>query len=96
MATGDVRVSVPPTGILGAVSSDAAKTRGTSRMSLSAAALPTARKRSYRRAMHPSIEETAAPKIFTSSDLEAMRGSPYVYSRTKQVQSPISKRIRVS
>ena len=56
MATGDVRVSVPPTGILGAVSSDAAKTRGTSRMSLSAAALPTARKRSYRRAMHRALK----------------------------------------
>ena len=98
MATGDVRVSVPPTGILGAVSSDAAKTRGTSRMSFSAATLPTARKRSYRRAVHRALKNgstTYRGKIFTSNDLEAMRGSPYVYSRTKQVQSPTSKRIRV-
>ena len=96
LAARDVRVSSLPTELLGAVSTDTAKHRGSSRSTLNAATLPTARKRSYRRAVHRAMHSGSTfyrGKVFTCSDLQRLDCSSQ--TRNKQPHKPPqSKRIR--
>ena len=96
LAARDVRVSNSPTELLGAVSTDSAKHRGPSRSSFNAASLPTARKRSYRRAVQRAMKNGSTQyrgKTFTCSELQQLNFSSSSHI-VRHKTSPSSKRIR--
>ena len=99
-AATDARVSGSPTGPLGVCPSGRAKHRGASRATLSAATLPAARKRSYRRAVHRAMKNgstTYRGKVFTCSEIEHLNIThSHHRSATRFPRTPPeSKRIRI-